>query len=143
MATPEPVDTAKPKVEPVKPTVPDPKLKEPTETSAKEPVKEPEPGVEPGAVEAGQEVEGKGPDGKSAPSWKLVQTYKAEAKALKKELAELRNGSGNLPQLQEQLKSANARAEAAEKRSKELSDHMQFVDYSHSDEFVTKYQKPY
>lgn len=147
MATPGPVSD-KPK-EPVTPSTPDPKAADvkapetpPKELEAK--TAEPELG-EDGEVKSAEPKEGdiKEGDGKSAPSWKLVQTYKAEAKALKKELAELRNGSGNLPQIQEQLKSANERAESAEKRAKELSDHMRFLDYQRSDEFVKNHQQPW
>lgn len=134
--------------EPVKPTAPDLKTAEPKtpEPPEKEPTKEPESKPESEGKETAEQIEGKESkegDGKSAPSWKLVQTYKAEAKALKKELAELRNGSGNLPQIQEQLKSSVERAEAAEKRAKELSDHMRFLDYQRSDEFVKNHQQPW
>lgn len=149
-AKPDTAATEPADAEPQKPATPDPKAKEPVkepEQPAKEPVKDDLEGkVEPESKETSEQLEGKEAkegDGKSAPSWKLVQTYKAEAKALKKELAELRNGSSNLPQLQEQLKSSVERAESAEKRAKELSDHMRFLDYQRSDEFVKNHQQPW
>lgn len=149
-AKPDPA-AAEPTSETQKPATPDPKAAKPQtpeapETPSKEPVKELEAKPELEGKETAEQLEGKEAkegEGKSAPSWKLVQTYKAEAKALKKELADLRNGSGNLPQLQEQLKSSVERAEAAEKRAKELSDHMRFLDYQRSDEFVKNHQQPW
>jgi hypothetical protein len=154
MATPEPVESGKPKAEPPKQPTPDPKAKQPTETpEAPEATETPEAPVDELDGEAEGETttepkgtppaEGEEGKEKGAPSWKLVQSYKKEAKALKKELAELRGASGNVPQIQEQLKSAGERAEAAEKRVKELSDHMRFVDYQKSDDFVKNHQQPW
>ena len=80
--------------------------------------------------------------GKDNP-WKLLETYKSKATKLEKELADARNGSGNQPQWEQKWKASEERATAAEKRAKELSDEMRFVNYERSDEFKEQFQKPY
>jgi hypothetical protein len=136
---------------------PEAKPKEP----AKEPVKAPEPepeaevdlleeGDEPAEEPAAEPTEPKS-DPKAQPKagdvkqnpWKLVESYKSKAAKLEKQLADVTNGKAASPEFEAKLKGAEERAQAAEKRAKELADHMQFVDYQKSDEFVSKFQKPY
>ena len=78
------------------------------------------------------------PKGKVSP-WKLVDEHKAARLKAETEAAELRK-SMVAP---EKLKEIETRAEAAERRAKELDDEMRYVNYSKSQEFAEKYQKPY
>lgn len=76
---------------------------------------------------------------KKVSPWRLVDQYKEKTKALETEVAELRKGKVEPKQLQD----LTTRAEAAEKRMKELENEIAFYDYSKSSEFTEKYQKPY
>ncbi len=69
--------------------------------------------------------------------WTLVNSYKSRNNILEKEVAELRSKSAEPP------KELTERLSAIEKRNQELENHIRFVDYSKSQEFVDKYQKPY
>lgn len=76
--------------------------------------------------------------GKRPSPWKLVEHYKGLNTNLQREIAELRGKTnGELP------KEHVERLTALQKRNEELEQHMRFVDYSKSNEFVDKYQKPY
>lgn len=77
--------------------------------------------------------------GKRPSPWKLVEHYKGLNTNLQREIAELRGKSTN----GEPPKEYTERYSALEKRNHELEQHMRFVDYSKSQEFVDKYQKPY
>lgn len=69
--------------------------------------------------------------------WKLVDHYKVTNTTLQKEIAELRAQQGKPPkELQEKW-------ESIQKRNDELEQHIRFVDYQKSSEFVEKYSKPY
>jgi hypothetical protein len=94
---------------------------------------EPKPPAEPGSVPAGEP--GKG-DKKASP-WKLLDQHKAKIVELESKLLE----SSKLPE--QEKKGFLDRIEKAEARAKELEDHIRFVNYSKSSEFVTKYQQPY
>lgn len=76
--------------------------------------------------------------GKVSP-WKLVDEHKAARLKAETENAELRKAMVDPAKVKE----IETKAEAAEKRAKELEDHIRFVDYSKSAEFQEKYQKPY
>ena len=117
----------------------EPKQPPPTDTKAgPEPT---EPSAEPQPKEGVQEPPKEPGSGKENP-WKLVESYKKKSAALEKELSDFR-GKSNLPELESKWKSAEERAVAAEKRAKELADEIRFVNYSKSDEFIGKFQKPY
>ncbi len=77
------------------------------------------------------------PGEKKTNPWTLVNTYKTRLSTLEKENAELRTKAGEPP------KEVTERMSAIEKRNQELEQHIRFVDYSKSQEFVDKYQKPY
>lgn len=76
--------------------------------------------------------------GKVSP-WKLVDEYKGRAAALEKELAEAKKAVVD-PKEKEELTS---KLTAAEKRRQELEEEIKYVNYSKSQEFKDKYQKPY
>lgn len=71
--------------------------------------------------------------------WKLVEEHKTTVAAREREIADLRKLVGD----PEARKSELTRLEVAEKRAKELEEHIKFVDYSKSSEFQEKYEKPY
>lgn len=76
--------------------------------------------------------------GKRPSPWKLVEHYKGLNSNLQREIAELRGKTnGELP------KEHAERFTALQKRNEELEQHIRFVDYSKSQEFVEKYRKPY
>jgi len=77
------------------------------------------------------------PTGKRPSPWKLVESYKSKYQAAQHEIAELRNKTPEPP------KELSDRLSAIQKRNEELEQHIRFVDYSKSQEFVDKYQKPY
>jgi len=77
------------------------------------------------------------PGGKKTNPWDLVNTYKSRLSTLEKENAELRTKHAEPP------KEVTERLSAIEKRNQELEQHIRYVDYSKSQEFVDKYQKPY
>lgn len=71
--------------------------------------------------------------------WKLVDEHKAARLKAETELAELRKTMADPAKLKE----LEEKAATYEKRAKELDDHIKYVDYTKSSEFVDKYQKPY
>jgi hypothetical protein len=71
--------------------------------------------------------------------WKL---YEAEKSARAKAEQEIQTLKTSIVPEQERT-SLTARVEAAEKRAKELEEHIRFVDYEKSSEFQEKYDKPY
>ncbi len=77
------------------------------------------------------------PGQKKTNPWTLVETYKAKTHKLESELAELRSKATEPP------KEVVEKLSAIEKRNQELEQHMQFLDYSKSKDYVDKYQKPY
>jgi hypothetical protein len=77
------------------------------------------------------------PGNKKTNPWTLVETYKSKNHQLEQKLAELTTKSSEPP------KEFSERLSAIEKRNQELEQHIRFVDYSKSQEFVDKYQKPY
>ena len=92
------------------------------------------------------------PDGEAAPAapaagdkktkvspWKLVDEHKAARLKAETELAELRKTIVD----PNKFKELETKAEAAERRAKELDEEIKFHDYRKSSEFAEKYQKPY
>jgi len=75
--------------------------------------------------------------GKRPSPWKLVESYKAKYQAAQHEIAELRNKTPELP------KELSDRISSIQKRNEELEQHIRFVAYEKSQEYVDKYQKPY
>lgn len=71
--------------------------------------------------------------------WKLLDETKSRAAALEKEVAEVRKLVPNA----EIRKQEMAELEAARKRSKELEEHIKYVDYQMSTEYKEKYEQPY
>jgi len=71
--------------------------------------------------------------------WKLVDQYKDQATKLQGEIAQLRTSA--LPE--KERTEFQSRIDKAEARAKALEDHIRFVDYSKSQDFQDKYQKPY
>jgi len=80
----------------------------------------------------------KSSDKKVSP-WKLVDEHKAARLKAETELAELRKLVPN----EVEAKKNQERLAQIEKRNQELEEHIKFVDYTKSSEFVDKYQKPY
>jgi len=66
----------------------------------------------------------------------IKEQYKPEVAKLQSRVKELEEGSGATKEL-------SAKMEQIQKRNKELEDQITFVDYSHSEEFQTKFVKPY
>ena len=77
--------------------------------------------------------------GKQRGPWQLVDDYKARALKAETELADVRKRA--LPE--DEWKKTQERLTNAEKRAQEYEDHLRYSDYSKSEEFQTKYQKPY
>jgi len=71
--------------------------------------------------------------------WKLLDETKAARAKVEQELAELRK----LVPDEAARKAEVERFAEAQKRAQELEEHIRFVDYSKSQEFQDKYQKPY
>jgi len=69
----------------------------------------------------------------------IVNRQRKQIREMEVQLADLRTKESKLSEMD----GVNKRLEAAEKRKAELEDHMRFVDFSKSEEFVTKYQKPF
>lgn len=78
-------------------------------------------------------------DKKKLSPWKLVDEHKAARLKAETELAELRKTMADPAKLKE----LEEKASAYEKRAKELDEHIKYVDYTKSTDFVEKYQKPY
>lgn len=78
--------------------------------------------------------------GKESP-WKLVDTYKKKTVQLETELAELKKHAS--PQNLEERKQIEEKLTQREARLKELEDEIRYVNYSKSEEYKTKYEKPY
>ena len=77
------------------------------------------------------------PGGKKTNPWDLVNTYKSRLSTLEKENAELRTKHAEPP------KEVTERLSAIEKRNQELEQHIRFIDYKKSQEYVDKYERPY
>jgi len=75
--------------------------------------------------------------GKRPSPWKLVESYKAKYQEAQHKIAELENKTAEPP------KEVSERLASIQKRNEELEQHMRYVDYSNSQEFVDKYKKPY
>jgi len=69
----------------------------------------------------------------------IVNRQRKQIREMELQMADLRSKESKLAEMD----GVNKRLEAAEKRRAELEEHMRFVDYSKSEEFVTKYQRPY
>lgn len=78
-------------------------------------------------------------DKKKLSPWKLVDEHKAARLKAETELAELRKTMVDPVKVKE----TEERAAKIEARAKELEDHIRFVDYSKSQEYNDKYEKPY
>jgi hypothetical protein len=128
---PKPKPAPKTTVEPPdpgdEPTIPD---------TDEEPAAPAEPAADPTKPGAVDPKTGKPP---KANPWKL---YEAEKAARAKSEQELQEFKKNLVPEAER-KTLMDRLEKAEKRSQELEEHIRFVDYEKSAEFVDKYDKPY
>lgn len=123
---PKPVEPAKPTEPPkaeVKPTEPPKAEAKPTEPT------EPKPGEEPIDPKTKEKIN----------PWRLVDEHKARVKALEQQLEETKK---KLPD-EAATKSREERMAQIEKRAQELEDEIRYVNYSKSQEFVDKYQKPY
>lgn len=66
----------------------------------------------------------------------IKEQFKPEVAKLQAKVKELEEGSGATQEI-------TARMEQIQKRNKELEDQISFIDYSKSEEFATKYVKPY
>lgn len=122
----------------VKPTPP-PAKAEPEEKPAPEsPLTSPEESSseKPGA---GTPVEMTPEEKKKVSPWKLVEDYKKRHALLEKELAEARTTRLD-PKEKEEL---TTRLSTYEKRAKELEDEIRYVNFTKSEEYAAKYQKPY
>jgi len=109
---------------------------DPAKAPAPEP---PKPADQPAPVDTPPPaVDPKSKDAKVNP-WKLIDEYKAKTATLEKQVLEAKSAS-LAEQERTQLTEKMTKAEA---RVKELEDHVRFVDYQSSEEFKTKYQKPY
>lgn len=77
--------------------------------------------------------------GEKVNPWKLVDEYKAKVGTLEKQIAEAKTSA-----LAEQERNTYVeKVGKLEARTKELEDHIRYVDYTKSEEFQTKYQQPY
>lgn len=132
----KPVDTPKPQ-EPSETPQPDPEAETeegrtpetPPETEAKgEPTTPATPAPEPGK-------------GKKVSPWKLVDQYKAKVADLEKQIASVKTTEPPAPG--EPPKEFTEKLTKAEARVKELEEEIRFTHYQKSEEFQTKYQKPY
>lgn len=113
------------------------------------PKTEPKPATEPDESKAGdpKTVPAHAPDetkidpknAKKVSPWKLVDEHKAARLKAETEVAELRK----LVRNEAEAKAETERLTKAEARSKELEDHLRFIDYQNHPEFKEKYQKPY
>lgn len=77
--------------------------------------------------------------GKKVNPWKLSEEWKGKATKAEAEVVELRKLIGN-PEARKSEVETIAKERA---RLKELEDHIRFIDYSKSKEYVETYQKPY
>lgn len=119
---------------------------QPKETKAP---KEKETEIEAPAVDAKEPAKAPEPEAKPVKAAELRTAYEKSKETIKTKDAEI-------TRLQNELKAAKAapvddpekktlseKLQALEKRKAELEQHIQFVDYQKSDEFQTKYKKPY
>ncbi len=120
----EPIEPAEP-VEPTEPT-------EPTETA--EPTEPTDPTEAPET-----ETEGKPADKAKVKPWKLVEEWKSKYAEVEKQLLETKK----LIPDEVGRKTEIERLTSAEKRAQELEQEIRYVNYSKSQEFQEKYQKPY
>jgi hypothetical protein len=109
---------------------------EPAAATAAPVVDDDEPPAEPAAAAA---AAAKPDDKKKVNPWKLVDDYKAQIKAKEAELAEVSKRA--IPEAD--YKKTQETLAQKEARLKELEEEIRYVNYSKSDEFKTKYQKPY
>ncbi len=82
---------------------------------------------------------GKPIDRKKVSPWKLTEKLNAKNRDLMRELVELKEKMGKATNLDQELK----RIESVEARNKELEEEIKYQNYSKSNEFTEKYQKPY
>lgn len=111
---------------------------EPNADPNEPPVIAPEPNAKPAAADPKAPVDLKAGKGKANP-WKLFEAEKTARAKAEQEIQTLK--SSIVPE--QERTALTARVEAAEKRAKELEEHIRFVDYEKSSEFVEKYDKPY
>ncbi len=133
-AAPEP----KKDVEPPKP--PDAPEGDPLEEPA--PETKPEPTTAPEPADKAPELldeNGKPVDRKKTSPWKLTEKLNAKNRDLMRELVELKEKMGKATNLEQELK----RIETVEARNKELEEEIKYQNYSKSNEYTEKYQKPY
>jgi len=124
------------------PVIAEPKAKSakapPPAPEDKRPGNEPPPKLDAPPPEPARELQPETPKGKSSP-WKLVDTYKAKAANLERELSEIKAKSGD----PEVLQTASKRIETAEARAKELEEKIRYYDYQQSQEWIENHQKPW
>jgi hypothetical protein len=97
------------------------------------------PPSEPAVTEPGKTAAVEGDKKGKVSPWKLLDQFKARAATLEKELADAK--SAIIPE--QDRNTLTERATKAETRVKQLEDEIRYVDYSKSEEFQSKYQKPY
>jgi hypothetical protein len=113
---------------------------EPTTAAATAPVEGDEPEVPAEGDEPAAPAEGTKPaDKKKVNPWKLVDEYKAKVKEYEGKIAEVEKRAIPESKWKEQQETLTQR----EARLKELEEEIRYVNYSKSDEFKNKYQKPY
>jgi hypothetical protein len=141
-SAPEPSkEPASPTVDAPRPGAPDPapeadELDPAAPAAAAEPaVAEPAPESEADKALAAELSKG----GKKVSPWKLVRQFKEQLATAEKEALDFRTRLSAAAKAEEAVK----RAEAIEKRNAELEEHIRYVDYSKSQEFAEKYQRPY
>lgn len=134
----DPAQEPKPEVEPApnRPGAQDTPPESPTEPG--ESPTDPETVTKPPGEVTTDPKAGTKPPGKTNP-WKLVDQYKQRTAELEKQIAEAKTGA----LVEQERKKYLDQIEQHTKRNAELEDEMRFVNYSKSEEFQTKYQKPY
>lgn len=108
----------------------------PTETPPEPEKTQDEP---PAAQDKPAEEPAKPADEKKLGPWQLKEKWEKTAKTYEREVTELRQKLASLGEVE----THKTRADKAEARAKELEEAIRFVDYSKSEEFRDKYQKPY
>jgi len=116
---------AKPQETPAKPQETTTKPQEPAA-----PEQEPDTTTTPAPEEGKPEPKGLG---------QIVNRQRKQLKQLESEVEQYKAQTSKLAELD----AIQKRAEAAEKRRQELEEHIRYVDYTKSDEYLSKYQKPF
>jgi len=139
-ATPEPTKDTKPPV--ADDEIPAEVPEKPAEAKPAE--KPPEAAKPADAKPPEKPADGKPPSGwaKFREAEKQLAVLTTERDALRKEVADIR-ANPNVIREHPEFKAIATKAEAYEKQIAELQDHMRFVDYTKSQEYVEQYQKPY